>query len=357
MQNAIKLSLISVALLSQLQANQEITLSPIAITSTAIVTDELKSTDAVEVYTEEDIKKAHVQNVYEFLNKATSVFATSAYGNPFLQKIDMRGYGVGDGYQNIVVTINGRKMNNVDMVPQLLSSISPSSIKKIEIIKSSGIVVAGDGANAGVINIVTKQSNDKEISFYMGTYGLFDGSFYAGHKGEKLSINASGEAQRMDGIRNIDASGEKQDANSFATGSFNLAYTPSDELELRLGAIATKTDVIYAGPISEAQYKDNPTTSGTYSVHQKYDSNVLSAGATYYVNDSLSFNVDASKENKKSQYLGAFPFSAFYDYRSINATLDYITKRFAIKAGIDSFDGDVDAKSIALTKSNKASIS
>jgi len=79
------------------------------------------------------------------------------FGSPFTQKLDMRGYGIGNGYQNIVIRVNGRKLNNVDMVPQLLSSISPNQIEKIEIIKSSGIVEGGDGANAGVINIITKK--------------------------------------------------------------------------------------------------------------------------------------------------------------------------------------------------------
>jgi len=72
MQKTIQLSLLSVALLSQLHA-QEITLAPLEVTSTAIKTDELRSTDAVEIYTAKDIEAAHVQNVYDFLNKETSV--------------------------------------------------------------------------------------------------------------------------------------------------------------------------------------------------------------------------------------------------------------------------------------------
>ncbi len=73
----------------------------------------------------------------------------------FLKKIDLRGYGIGDGYQNIVVSVNGRKLNNIDMVTQLLSSIPVESIDKIEIVKGSGSVQYGDGANAGAINIIT----------------------------------------------------------------------------------------------------------------------------------------------------------------------------------------------------------
>jgi len=79
MQKTIQLSLLSIAFLSQLQASQDISLVPISITSTAIATDELKSTDAVEVYTKKDIEKAHVQNVYEFLNKKLL----------YLQQVDM----------------------------------------------------------------------------------------------------------------------------------------------------------------------------------------------------------------------------------------------------------------------------
>jgi len=361
MKKTLQLSLIATALLSQLQAT-ELALEPIEITSTAIKTDELKSTDAVEVYTQKDIQKAHVQNVYEFLNKSTSVFATSGYGNPFLQKLDMRGYGVGDGYQNIVVTINGRKMNNVDMVPQLLSSISPSSIKKIEIIKSSGIVVGGDGANAGVINITTRQTNDKEVSAYLGAYGLADGSFYVGHKGDKLSINVSGEAQKSDGVRDIDAVGSK-DSNKFSTAAFNLAYTPTDALELRLGAITTKTDVIYAGSMTKAEYEENPKQQGTVdygygaspstATQQRYSSNVLTAGATYDINDALSVNIDLSNEKKESNYV-TYASLTNYHYKSLSASLDYVSDMMALKAGVDGFDGALERPALNLSKVNKA---
>ena len=213
MQKNIKLSLILVAVLSSLQAEEAntITLKPLNVTSTAIETDELKSTDAVEVYTQENIEKAHVKNVYEFLNQKTSIIAMPSFGNPFTQKIDMRGYGITDGYENIIINVNGRRLNNVDMVPQLLASISPASIERIEIIKSSGIVVGGDGANAGVINITTKKNNDKELAFYGGTYGVASGSFYLGQSDDKLSISASGEAQKNGSIRHIDTNGNKDE--------------------------------------------------------------------------------------------------------------------------------------------------
>ena len=57
MQKTIKLSLILGAFLSQLHAQNtnEVPLKTFEVTSTAISTDELRSTDAVEASTQEDI--------------------------------------------------------------------------------------------------------------------------------------------------------------------------------------------------------------------------------------------------------------------------------------------------------------
>lgn len=339
MKTNIKISLILASLLSSLYAQNSITLEPLTVDSTAIKTDELKSTDAVEVYTAEEIEKAHVQNVYEFLNQQTSVVTMPVYGNPFIQKLDIHGYGIGDGYQNIVVTINGRKINNIDIIAPLLSGISPASIERIEIIKSSGIVTGGDGANAGVINITTKQNNDKEVAFYGGTYGVADGSFYIGSSDEKLSLSASGEAQKSDGIRTIDADKNK-DKNKLSTGTFTLAYTPIEEIEVRLGASFARTDVIYGGSMTKEQYESNPTQLAGYTSHQLYDTDAINAGVSYFIDNKLSLHADVSREKKKSDYIPSYSGPSHYNYDSGKISLDYATDAFSLTLGYDGFNGE-----------------
>ncbi len=354
MKTTIKLSLISVALLSQIHADEVINLKPLTITSTAILTDELKSTDAIEVYTSEDIEKAHVQNVYEFLNSQTSVTTMPSYGNPFSQLIDIHGYGSSNGNQNIVITINGRKLNNIDGVSQLLSSISPASVSRIEIIKSSGVVTAGDGANGGVINITTKKNNDKEVTFYGGTYGVMDGSFYFGHSDEKVSISVSAEAQKSSGIRAIDKNANK-DENKLATGTFALSYAQTKELELRLGASFARTDVLYASYLTEKEYKSNPLQmSNSYypSTHQLFDTDAISAGSTYKISDNLSVKIDGNHENKKSLYVLSDP--SYYNYNSAKISLDYVSEIASLSFGYDGFYGDRKASSNTTTKNNNA---
>lgn len=354
MEKKILLSLLA----STILVAQNIELAPLEITSTAIKTDELRSTDAVEIYTAEDIEKAHVQNIYEFLNQQTSIVTMPSYGNPFSQRLDMRGYGIGDGYQNIVITIDGRKINNIDMIPPLLSAISVSSIEKLEIVKSSGIVVGGDGANAGAINIITKKKSVKEVTVYMGTHGTASGSFYLGHSGEKLSVSASGEAQKSDGIRNINNSGDK-DENSLTTGALNLSYTPIEELELRAGVSFARTDVIYASYLTLDEYNnDIKKSTGTIN-EQWYDTDALNLGMSYYFNDKLSLNIDGSREKKESIYDYQSTFFSYnsttdYDYNSFKSTLDYVDDLFSLTLGYDGFYGDRVQSNNKFKKQNNA---
>ena len=358
MKKKILLSLLA----STILVAQDIELKPLQITSTAIQTDELKSTDAVEIYTSEDIQKAHVQNLYEFLNQQTSVIAMPSYGNPFSQKLDMRGYGIEDGYQNIIVTLDGRKINNIDMIAPLLGSISTSCIEKIEIIKSGGIVIGGDGANAGVINITTKKNNDKELSIYGGSYKTLGGAFYLGHGDEKLSLSASGEAQKSDGIRHINSSTER-DEKKLSTVAFNAAYLPIDKVELRAGAATAQVDVIYASYLTLDEYNEDVKQAGATNwgaTEQKFDTDAINAGVSYYANQKLSLHADARHEEKRSTYI-TYSSIADYDYDSAKMSVDFKDDFFSISFGVDMFEGkrDSHANSYAIanetTKENLAS--
>lgn len=352
MYNKIILSLLTCSIL----VAQDIELEPIKITSTAIQTDELKSSDAVEVYTSQDIEKAHVNDIYEFLNQETSVTTMPGYGNQYMQKIDIRGYGIGDGHQNIVIMLDGRRLNNMDLVPQLLGAIPTSSIKSIEIIKSSGIVIAGDGANAGVINIRTKNNNDKEISVYAGTNSLADASVFLSHSDEKLSISVAGEVQKSDVIRDV-ASNSPEDENKLKTASLNLTYFATDDLELKLGAAATDTTSTYAGYLSKEQYDHDAEQEGASTTIQDYDTKSINLGLSYNLNSKITFNINGYKEDKESDYnyvTYSLKSSADYDYESVKADISYEGKDLSLVAGFDFYDSQRETSAAEVTKENSA---
>lgn len=357
------LSCTATALLATATQAQDIALEALTVTSTPLGNTELDAPDAVEVYTADDIEKAHVQSLYDFINTKTSVIAMPAFGNPMAQKLDLHGYGIENGYQNIVVTLNGRRLNNVDMVPQLLSSIAPSDIERLEIVKGGGIVLGGDGANAGAINIITKNDDSKSVTLYGGIYNTYDAAFRVGHTDDLVAVSASGEAYHTAGTRHIDTQ-QNRDEQKLANGTFSLAVTPTNALQLRLGAQFSRSDVHYGGPMTQTEYDENPAQPGSgYGFgpspsHQAYDSDAYSAGVTYDVNSRWSLNLDAYMEKKKSDYI-TYSSVFNYDYQSLKASADYANGGFELSFGGDFFDGErrsgATAYSIANTSSKQNS--
>lgn len=337
----------SATLVASLEANK-LSVEPIVITSNAFEHNELNAPYSVEIYTHEDIQKAHTQNIYEFLNQASSIIAMPNSGNPFAQKLDLRGYGYENGYQNIVVLLNGRRLNNIDMVPQLLGAIPLNAIERIEISKGSGIVTAGDGANAGVINIITSSTNNSSITLYGGTYGTKNASFNFNHNTDTIRLNASGEAYNTNGTRRIDADGNKDEKTSIA-GSFHLAYTPKNDLEIRLGGDFSNLDTIYGGTMMLDEYHSDPSQQGTVdygfgpsassSTHQKFSTRSITTGIRYDLTNSLVLNTDVFHEKKTSNYI-TYSSVAHYTYDSVKANVEYKNNNISFQAGMDGFKGE-----------------
>lgn len=343
------LSLVASATLVASLGADTLQLEPISIISTAIETDELRAPYAAEIYTKKDFDKVHAQTVYEFLNQATSVSTTPNYGNPFSQKIDIHGYG-SDGHQNIVILLNGRRLNNIDGTPQLLSSIPMNAITKIEITKGSGIVTAGDGANAGVINIITSSNSNNSLGFYGGTYGTYDGSFNINKNTDTIRFNLAGETYQTDGYRRIDATGNT-DEKKLSTGSFNLAYTPFNILEFRLGGDFSNMDTLYGSSLTLAKYNDDPAQTGSSKTHQKFSTRSVNTGLSYDLSQNLTLNTDIFHEKKTSEYVGSNPSTYIYDSATVN--MDYKNHDFTLRAGIDGFKGERQA-SVNLDKESLA---
>ena len=324
-------------------------LETITVNSSSIKTDEKKATFSTEIYTKEDIQNSKSKDVYDFLSSQTSVNVAPNYGNTFSQKIDLRGYGIGDGYQNVVVLVNGRRLNNIDMSSQLLSSIPLESVEKIEILKGTGSVSYGDGANAGVINIITNGKNDNYIKSYAGNNGTKNGTLSFGHNFDKVIINGYIDNTSTDGTR-VDTNNDK-DENYNKNKSFNIIYFPTDDLELNLTRNYSNMNIKYAGKLTLDEYKNNPNKANSFT-EQYFRSYVTSTGAKYNINNNLSIDVDYNDENKLSKYSSGWTSS--YDYKSFGSKLNYNYQDLKIVFGIDGFNGDRIGSSDITNKNNKA---
>ena len=354
MKKTLLLSLACITLI----ADNTFTLEEQTVTATNLVQDELRYAAPVEIYTDQDIQSSKSKNIYDFLNQETSVITSQAYGSPFSQRIDIRGYGMENGYENIVIVVNGRRMNNIDNVPQLLASIPIDSISKIEILKGSGSVEYGDGANAGVINIKTKEYNGANIKTYAGNFGTVYGSFGAGYQDELFSLSAFGDYYENDGQRDLYLG--DQDSSRLKNGSFDLKLFPTEALELRIGFAATRSKVNYAGKLTYGQYEDDPSqaTSGLGSDSlQYYDTDVWRLSLSYELNQEWSVDANVNLEDKASDYQSFFYDNKLdYTYNSGDITANYETQALKLSFGLSLFDADRDsvANSNSTTKENIA---
>ncbi len=316
----------------------EFTLEEIVVTATRIPTPDVTAPYASEVHTRRMIERSGAASLYDYLAQNSSVQVLPSYGNKHTPKIDMRGYGIGDGYQNIVVTVDGRRMNNIDMVGQLIGAIPLVDIERIEITKGSGSVMFGDGATAGSIQIVTRAHEGVSVQASAGNFGVRNATVTAGLKGEKVSLSASADYSSTDGYSEADITGHK-DASSNRTWRGGLEVRPTDRLKLGLDLASTRIDTRYPGALTQAEFNANPAqNSGNTYTPQIFKSDLWRVQAGLKLAKDWNLTASHSVENKRSEYLNGWGVS-HYDYTADDLAVQYRGGDFDFTAGVQTFDG------------------
>jgi len=348
-----KLNYITAAILAATVSptlSAQVNLEPVTVTATKIATTDVAATYASEVYDATDIASSGADTLYAFLNQNTSITIMPSYGNKFSQLIDMRGYGLGDGFQNIVISLNGRRLNNIDTTPQLLSAISLSDIERIEITKGSGSVIYGDGATAGSIQIYTKDTVSHNVSLRLGNYGQKSASFSTGLSEQFFKLSVSGDHSELDGFSDKDINGFKDDSSN-NNSRVLLEVLPTDKLKLTLGKEHSTIDTRYSGHMTLAEYNADPSqNSGNSYNNQKFDTDTILFGISANITENLEVAINHSNEDKKSTYVGSSPY--LYDYKNDELIVKYHNQQFNLTSGIQRFDGSRSQTGNITTKEN-----
>lgn len=310
---------------------------------------ELSVAANTESYTAKDIEKSQAQDLYDFLNQNTSVNVLPSYGSKATQLLDLGGFGQANGFQNIVIKINGRRVNNIDRVPQLLSAISLDSIKSINILKGAGSVLHGDGATGGVIDIKLKKSTQLGYKTYLGSFGAQYIKLSAGYKSDKISLLALSDFYSTDGNRLL-SNGDK-DAQEIKNSTLLLSFTPRDDIELLLSYDRSDSSVNYSSSLTLDNYNSDPSQAGSSYSQQAYNTQVYGTGLNLQLSKNLELTTKISLEEKESAYVGSSGYTSDKVYTSVpfSAALKFAAKNFELKTGIDGFNG----KREETTKSTK----
>jgi len=312
-------------------------LDEIVVTATRIPTADVVAPYASEIHTRRAIEQSGAATLYDYLAQQTSVNVLPGYGNRDTPLLDMRGYGIADGYQNIVINLDGRRLNNIDGMPQLLGAIPLADIDRIEITKGSGSVLFGDGATAGSIQIYTRPHSGATVAASLGNFGGRGVTATTGLQQEKFSLSATADYAGLGGYSDLDATGQR-DRSSNRTWRGSLELRPVERLKFDLDGSSSRIDTRYVGPISQAEFNANPAQNGgnTYT-RQLLNSDQWGLGLEVALTSAWKLTARHTREEKLSQF-AASP-AANYDYTGNDLAVQYQGGAFDLTAGVQSFAG------------------
>jgi iron complex outermembrane receptor protein len=172
---------------------KEVTLEGVVVTGTRDVQEIRKIPANVTVITQEEIERSYAQTTVDLLRNQVGVVVNDLRGTGKNVFMDIRGFGE-IGPLNIVVLVDGRRVNEIDLSGVDWSQIPLEQIERIEILRGPGSVLYGDNAAAGVVHIITKRPQ-KPLSFETGISG---GSYHY----NKETGSVSGKWGPFSGILN-----------------------------------------------------------------------------------------------------------------------------------------------------------
>ena len=338
----------------------KITLNPTELSSNYFNEMDTFAPFSSEVYTQDDIKNSKATNIYDFLSQNTSLSLAPSSGNRFSKKISARGYGLTIGSHNLVVTLNGRRLNNIDTSGPAISEVNINDIERVEITKGSGSVIYGDSAMAGAVHLYTKENFETKISTTSGNYGLVHTSASVGINEDKININLSMDNLRHGGYHVAGPDGNK-DKGKQTKSTMGGAYTTDNGTVISLDISKDSSDTRYPSYLTDAQFEADPSQNGTGNNYtfREADSSTTNLKIKRKWGDNIEFTTNRSAIDRESQntywYSSGTVDKYKYDYKSNDYLLTYTNGNIKIDNGVNVFDGKRTVTSTSASSRNTTS--
>src|SRR5258706_5712475 len=201
----------------------------IVVNATRFSEDARRLPASTTVISAEEIRRSAARTLPELLQEQVGITMKDFFGNNASNpSVDLRGFGV-TGPQNAVILLDGRRITDIDLSSVQWAAIPLAGIERIEILRGTGAVLYGDGASAGVVNIVTrsplKAGAGLEAFGRAATFGTREGQLYGSATSGNFGINASVYGLSSDGYR---ANNRNEQQNNTASLRWALGETTLD---------------------------------------------------------------------------------------------------------------------------------
>ncbi len=178
----------------------------------------------VTIITSQDIVNSPAKSLSELLGTVPGVEG-KLNSSTKDQQVSMGQFGEASA-SNVVILVDGRRLNTPDLAGPNLSLIDLSTIDHIEVIQGAGTVLYGDNATGGVINIITRKGVENTKPSVTLT------SEVDSYKGNKDGVALSGGLPQLTYQLNYDRdqSNNYRTQDNFWANDYDthLNYNPTD---------------------------------------------------------------------------------------------------------------------------------
>ena len=176
------------------------TLDEIVVTASKYEEKLSEAPVSIEVIDEEEIKQKNAKNTADLLRDIAGIDVNDYGGVVGSKNISIRG----SSSKQVLILIDGVKMNNHQNGVFDLGQVSIEQIERIEVVRGAASALYGANAVGGVVNIITKSGSQEPETITNVGYGSFGSQTYdLIHRGkdERLGYNVSFSKRESDGHR------------------------------------------------------------------------------------------------------------------------------------------------------------
>ena len=322
-------------------------LSTVVVSAARTDQSSLSTASDVSIITAEDIEKSAASNITEVLRLHSGLVVSDRFGDGSSVSIGIRGFGE-TANANTLILLNGRRLNNTDIAPPDLNSISVNDIDRIEIVYGSAGVLYGDQAVGGVVNIISKSPYVREnrVQAVVGSYGQKEiKQRFAGPIGDNVGYKLILEDRAR---KNYRQHNEKEFQQLLAgleyrhqTGSAFVEYQYVDDYQETPGAL-------YQEDLDQDRRQVLPELDNNFSAMK---SNIARLGLKHQLSDLWSLEAELTSRRSDGEFILGFAGYRVTEKGFQNRDVSEFTPRFIgaipfnqkemlITAGIDLQNSD-----------------
>lgn len=267
------------------------------VSATRSETAQMPLATQIKVIDAEAIRISGAKLLSEILRTQAGIQLTDSDGSGARSvTASMRGLS---GANNLLVLVDGRKLNNPSLAGPALNTVSLKDIERIEIVQGSAGVLYGDQAVGGVINIITRRASA----------GKIEGSISAAGGSDQLEDYTASLSQGFENGLSYLASAQKREAENYRDNNqssyenffANLRYDFNRGF-IFVDGQQVKDDLRLPGMISDEQVMVNRRATLSPNDYSNQDTDVWRVGAGLNVTDQWMLQAEYSDRYEEGIY-------------------------------------------------------